>query len=88
MINQQLTDFIKLQLQKGLDKENITKELLANGWSVLDIEEGFNVINVPSSGSLNIPRPPYFSSVSPIQNQVQPKGSKMKILLTVLIFLY
>ena len=45
MINQQLLDFIKQKLQQGLTKENISKELLANGWTTQDIKDGFNVIN-------------------------------------------
>ena len=47
MINQQLLDFIKLQLSKGLDKETITKELLGGGWAEADIQEGFNTVNIP-----------------------------------------
>ena len=60
MINQQIIDFIKLQLQKNLDKETITKELLANGWSVQDIEESFSSVgNLPpgTSSTLNISSP-------------------------------
>jgi hypothetical protein len=48
MINQQLLDFIKNQLLKGVDKETISKELLENGWPEGDILEGFNLINRPS----------------------------------------
>ncbi|GEM_PF-3263671 len=47
MINQQLLDFIKSQLLKGVDKETITKELLGSGWAEKDIQEGFNAINAP-----------------------------------------
>lgn len=42
MITQQLVDFIKGELQKGLSKEVISKELLSNGWQVQDIEAGFS----------------------------------------------
>lgn len=45
MTNQQLLDFIKQQLQLGKDKENISKELLVNGWNTQDVEEGFVFIN-------------------------------------------
>lgn len=67
MINQQLTDFIKQQLQQGLDKEKISGELLANGWTKEDIEEGFkaidakvitlnsNPISTPSSADSSLP---------------------------------
>ncbi|HXK35263.1 MAG TPA: PsbP-related protein [Candidatus Paceibacterota bacterium] len=57
MTNQQLLDFIKLQLQKGSNKEIISKELLANGWNLQDIEEGFKNI-APVS---NVPMPSYSS---------------------------
>jgi len=45
MINQQLVDFIRGQLSKGLDKEIINKELLSNGWNNKDIQEGFEALN-------------------------------------------
>ena len=47
MINQQLLDFIKHQLQVGLTKEKITSDLLTNGWTTQDIEEGFKAVVVP-----------------------------------------
>jgi uncharacterized RDD family membrane protein YckC len=51
MTNQQIIDFIKLQLQKGINKEIITKELLDNGWTVQDIEEAF------TAAKISIPNP-------------------------------
>lgn len=45
MVNQQLLDFIKSQLLKGIDREIITKELLGSGWTEADIQEGFNLAN-------------------------------------------
>lgn len=47
MINQQLTDFIKQQLQVGLTKEKISSELFANGWNTQDVEEGFKAVGIP-----------------------------------------
>lgn len=44
MINQQLIDFIKQQLQKGLTKEIISSQLISNGWNIQEIEEGFREI--------------------------------------------
>lgn len=41
MVNQQLLDFIKMQLEKGVDKELISTQLLSNDWTRQDIEEGF-----------------------------------------------
>lgn len=49
MINQQLLDFIRGQLKSGLTKEKITSELLANGWSPEDIEEGLRVLTIPTA---------------------------------------
>jgi hypothetical protein len=43
MINQQLLDFVKGQLQLGNSKENISKQLLSNGWAQKDIEEAFKI---------------------------------------------
>jgi len=47
MINQQLVDFIKQQLQVGLTKEKISSQLLVNGWTIQDIEEGFSAVVPP-----------------------------------------
>lgn len=45
MVNQQLLDYIKQQLQQGISKEQIKSSLMANGWQAQDIDEGFNAIN-------------------------------------------
>ena len=45
MINQQLLDFIKHQLQLGLTKKKIPNDLLTNGWTLQDIEEGFRALS-------------------------------------------
>lgn len=44
MINQQMLDYIKQQMQQGVDQEQIKNSLMANGWQLQDIEEGFNKI--------------------------------------------
>jgi len=64
MINQQLLDFIKSQLLKGLDKETIKKELLGNGWAEVDIQEGFNAVSAP------VVNPTINPVVNPIINPV------------------
>jgi len=46
MINQQLLDYIKQQLEQGASREQIKSSLAANGWQAQDIEEGFNAINI------------------------------------------
>lgn len=48
MINQQLLDYIKQQLQQGVSREEIKRSLMANGWQAQDIEEGFNNIDIPN----------------------------------------
>lgn len=44
MINKQLLDIINEKLLKGIDRESISKELLSNGWTQSDIDEGFFVV--------------------------------------------
>jgi len=41
MINQQLPDYIKQQLQQGINGEQIKSSLLAIGWQTKDIDETF-----------------------------------------------
>lgn len=45
MANQQLLDYIKQQVQQGINSEQIKQSLIANGWQNTDIEEAFNLIN-------------------------------------------
>lgn len=45
MVNQQLLDCIKRQLQKGINSEQIKQSLLADGWQNTDIKEAFNTIS-------------------------------------------
>ena len=47
MLNQQLLDYIKQQLQQGTSRDQIKNSLMSNGWQPRDIEEGFNAINSP-----------------------------------------
>lgn len=50
MINQQILDYIKQQVQQGVSREQIKSSLMSNGWSSSDIEEGFNAIgSTPST---------------------------------------
>ncbi|MDI6603260.1 MAG: hypothetical protein QME57_04100 [Patescibacteria group bacterium] len=52
MVNQQLLDYIKQQLQQGIDREQIKNVLLRAGWSKADINEAFvslDYSNPPSS---------------------------------------
>lgn len=45
MINQQLLDYVRQQLQQGTSSELITSSLLENGWNEADISEAFAAVN-------------------------------------------
>ncbi|MEI7688831.1 MAG: hypothetical protein WCI91_01445 [Candidatus Nomurabacteria bacterium] len=83
MINQQLLDYIKQQLLKGLNKETITKELLGGGWNEQDIQEGFNTVNASNMNS--------FATNSVISNsnlnQVVNHSNKKALLIIVVLFI-
>ncbi len=46
MVNQELLDYIKQQLQQGVSQEQIRQSLIANGWQVQDINEAFALLQV------------------------------------------
>jgi len=58
MVNQQLLDYIKQQLEQGVSQEQIKNSLLSVGWSEADIEEGFRLI---SSSTTPAVTPPIYS---------------------------
>jgi uncharacterized protein YneF (UPF0154 family) len=65
MVNQQLLDYIKQQLGQNISKEQIKNSLVANGWEVSDVEEGFNAV-APQPAP--IPRAPsMIPNIQPIQ---------------------
>lgn len=51
MINQQILNYIKQQMQQGVSQEQIKSSLAANGWQPQDIEEAFNNINAGMPGT-------------------------------------
>lgn len=55
MVNQQLLDYIKQQLQQGISKEQIKSSLIAEGWQGQDIEEAFSFIENSVSQSPSVP---------------------------------
>ncbi len=60
MINQQILDYIKQQLQQGISREQIKSSLMSNGWQESDINEAFGTISnnpVPSPHSPVPPQP-------------------------------
>jgi len=88
MINQQLLDFIKSQLLKGVNKDTIINELKGAGWLEKDIEEGFNSTNFPIvESTMNPTINSEMSSFvnSPVLSQKKNNLGK-KILLILIIF--
>lgn len=59
MVNQQLLDYIKEQLQQGVNGEQIKQSLLTNGWQSVAIEEAFNTITqtLTQPRNLSVPNP-------------------------------
>lgn len=57
MVNQQLLNYIKQQLQQGVSQEQIKSSLMANGWQAQDIDEAFVFIQNPTSQSSQVPPP-------------------------------
>ncbi len=51
MANQQLLEYIKQELQQGVNKEQLKGSLVANGWQDSDIEEAFNSMSSSSQPS-------------------------------------
>jgi len=83
MVNQQLFDYIRQQLQEGVSSEQIKSSLLANGWPEDDINEAFVSINSPLSATpLENIAPQEFSTVSQ-----QPEQRKNKILVAIVSLL-
>ena len=73
MVNQQLLDYIKQQLEKNISKEQIKSALMQNGWDVSDVEEGFTVAGPRFSGIPSAtPPPPTTPNVRPIPNMINP----------------
>ncbi len=64
MVNQQMLDYIKQQVQQGVSREQIKSSLMTNGWEASDIEEGFNATGSAVSGIPLAPTPNGGSSSS------------------------
>lgn len=58
MINKDIVDYIKNQLQKGRSKEEIKSALTSAGWQMADIEEAFRYAeqNIPIAPATNNPQ--------------------------------
>jgi len=56
MVNQQLLDYIKQQLQQGVSREIITNNLISQGWQQSDVNDAFSQAtgqNISMQGSAN-----------------------------------
>jgi len=81
MINSQLLEYIKQQIQQGIKKEQIIQSLLTNGWQQSDINEAFVLFDVPLPGQASV--------AVPVSNKLWLKiGSTVLLVLAVGIFLY
>jgi hypothetical protein len=65
MINTQIINYIKVELEKKTDVQTITNSLIANGWNASDIQEAFSSINP-------VPVAPRAASVPPSSVPVTP----------------
>ena len=45
MIDQNVVEYIKTSLSQGKTKEELYKELMAQGWTIEAIQENFNALN-------------------------------------------
>ena len=55
MINQQLIDYIKQQMQQGMSREVITNNLLSQNWQQQDVNEAFSSLATSPSSQSYIP---------------------------------
>jgi len=57
MINEQLSNYIKQQLEQKVDKDQIKNSLISNGWQAKDIDEVFFTLLNPLAKQQPIPQP-------------------------------
>lgn len=71
MIRQELVEYIKVQLQKGQNKEEIKVVLTNAGWQAQDIEDGFKIAesNMPMSQSAQQTVAPSFRTAGGVTGQ-------------------
>ncbi len=58
MVNQQLLDYIKQQLQQGVSRDVITNNLISRGWRQSDIDEGFSSVDSAALSQISTTQQP------------------------------
>ena len=78
MVTDQLLNFIKDQMGKGVSREAIAKMLIGQGWAQLDVDQAWNAVNpmpvTPRPAPIATPAPvatPVVAS-APVQTPIQP----------------
>ena len=84
MPNQQMLDFIKSEINKGIPKDQIKALLIQNGWLPSDVDSGFSALEMTPS----IPQAPNNSQSTPIYQapviNMKASGSKKKIMVGII----
>lgn len=87
MINQQLSDYIRQQLQQGKSREQIKSELLGAGWQEADINQVFSASNpIPSPGAPLPPKSSPFTLTG--MQQLDPKAVWLFFLRSIFGFMF
>jgi len=77
MITQELINFIKSQLEKGVNRSEIEDQLLKNGWLKADIDSAFNLATAPTIPTTAPTMPMESEQIQSIQpEQAQPSVSE------------
>jgi len=67
MITSKLVNYIKTQLQKGIDKETIKNILLSKGWKEEDIDQAFSIISEKAKPKMGIFKQILYLPIRPTQ---------------------
>ncbi len=54
MINAELIEYVRGQLSRQVSAEEVKRGLIANGWSVADVQEAFNTVGTQKEPSISI----------------------------------
>lgn len=87
MVNQELLNYIKQQLQQGRKRAEIEEELLGAGWREKAIEEAFNALGPPRPPAVT-PLPSAYSQVAIGQQKLDPKAVWVFFLRSSLVALF